>query len=134
MKSLTAEPSRRNSGFDMYATPCRPRASSRTRTFSPVPTGTVDFITRPAPSALGGIASITACTRDRSASPDGIGGVSTQMNASRASANISSRSSVKRRRLRLRRIRSSRPGSCSGTSPPRSISTLAGSMSRQMTV
>ncbi len=54
-----------------------------------MPAGTVDFITRIAPAALAGSASITACTRPRSASPDAVGGVSTHTKAMRARSNSS---------------------------------------------
>src|SRR5829696_6880630 len=47
----------------------RPRASSAARTFSPVPTGTVLFITTIA-SASSGISSTTVQTAERSASPE----------------------------------------------------------------
>jgi hypothetical protein len=46
MKSSTALPSERNSGFDTYPTRSSPRWSSAARIFSPVPTGTVLFMTR----------------------------------------------------------------------------------------
>ena len=50
MKSRTARPSARNSGLEAYPTWSRPRWSRPARTFSPVPTGTVDFITRIGPA------------------------------------------------------------------------------------
>ena len=48
----------------------------------PVPTGTVDFITS-ACRFEAGIASTTACTADRSASPEYVGGVPTATNSRR---------------------------------------------------
>ena len=46
MKSLIAEPSRRNSGLEMTSTSARGLASRMMRATSrPVPTGTVDFMT-----------------------------------------------------------------------------------------
>ena len=46
LKSAIAAPSRRNSGFEATATTASGRASRTMRsTSSPVPTGTVDFVT-----------------------------------------------------------------------------------------
>ena len=46
LKSLIAAPSRRNSGFDTTAMSASGRVSRMMRsTSSPVPTGTVDFVT-----------------------------------------------------------------------------------------
>ena len=69
MKSRTAVPSAVNSGFETYPTVARPRPSSAARTFSPVPTGTVDFITIVARVSYGN-SSTTVQTRERSASPE----------------------------------------------------------------
>ena len=64
MKSATALPSFKNSGFDTYAMPLRRRSIER-----PVPTGTVLFITS-ACSFESPSSPITASTRERSASPE----------------------------------------------------------------
>ncbi len=77
---------------------------------SPVPTGTVDFITS-ACSSDAGIASTTACTADRSASPEYVGGVPTATNSSRAWATASAMSVEKCSRSRLRATISASPGS-----------------------
>ena len=78
--------------------------------FAPVPTGTVLFITI-ACSADEGSSSITASTRDRSASPEYVGGVSTHTNSSRACSIRGATSSSKCRRSELRATRSARSGS-----------------------
>jgi hypothetical protein len=57
-KSLTAEPSLRNSGHDTYLKFWRPVSSKRRWIFAPVPTGTVDFMTS-ACSPSGGIDATT---------------------------------------------------------------------------
>ena len=49
-------------------------------TFSPVPTGTVLFMTSSRSPPRAAISRTACCTRERSASPDGDGGVSTAMN------------------------------------------------------
>ncbi len=98
-----------------------------------MPTGTVDFITSTAPAATAGMASITACTRERSASPETVGGVSTQTKASAARSNSTSRSVVKRSRSRFAVTSSVSPGSWIGTTPRFSSATFSWSMSRQMT-
>ncbi len=77
-KSATALPSARNSGFATYPTFVRPRASRRSRTRMPVPTGTVLFITTSGrPGIVAGSSSTTAQTAERSASPEYVGGVPT---------------------------------------------------------
>src|SRR6266508_427930 len=58
-KSCTAEPSRRNSGFDTTAT--SGRRSTRSTTFVD-PTGTVDFVTTMAPGASTGAISRAAAS------------------------------------------------------------------------
>ncbi len=70
MKSRTAVPSAVNSGLDAYPTCCSPRSSRRWRTFSPVPTGTVLFITTTAGRSTCGSSSTTVQTAERSASPE----------------------------------------------------------------
>jgi hypothetical protein len=76
MKSSTALPSFRNSGFDTYPSPSRRRWIER-----PVPTGTVLFMTS-ACSFESPSSAITDSTRERSASPEYVGGVSTHTNRS----------------------------------------------------
>ena len=83
MKSRTAVPSARNSGFETYPISPSPRSSRPWRIFSPVPTGTVDFITRIARPSSSGRSSTTLQTRERSASPDCVGGVSTHTKRNR---------------------------------------------------
>ena len=77
---------------------------------APVPTGTVDFITS-AWRSDGGIASTTAWTADRSASPEYVGGVPTATNSSRACSSAGASSVEKCSRSRLRATSSARPGS-----------------------
>src|SRR5436190_14672522 len=111
----------------------RPRASSAARTLSPVPTGTVLFMTRIERRSSCGSSSITVQTRERSASPEYVGGVSTQTNTSSAASAASAASSVKVSRSRFRSSRSPRPGSKKGTSPFCSRSTFSGTTSRTVT-
>ena len=81
------------------APPCPARRSTR-RSEAPVPHGTVDFITSAWRVRLrGGIASTTACTADRSASPEYVGGVPTATNKSRACSSAALRSVEKCRRF-----------------------------------
>ena len=70
MKSRTAVPSAVNSGLETYPTCASPRSSRRCRTFSPVPTGTVDFIATTTRWSTAGSSSITVQTAERSASPE----------------------------------------------------------------
>ena len=77
MKSLIAVPSAVNSGFDAYPTCPSPRASRRCLTFSPVPTGTVLFMTTTMRWSTSGSSSMTVHTAERSASPETVGGVPT---------------------------------------------------------
>ena len=70
--------------------------------------------------------STTDQTGARSASPEGVGGVSTQEKKICASAFSSSTSSVNVSRSRLRSISSARPGSWNGTRPAFSSSIFAG--------
>ena len=91
------------------------------RIAAPVPAGTVLFITRAWVSSSGS-APTTASTRERSASPEYVGGVSTQQNSSRGPSRSSGDSVVNVSRSRLRSS-SSRPGSwIGGVSPARSVS------------
>ncbi len=78
-------------------------------TATPVPDGTVDFITS-ACSLEAGIAPITALTADRSASPEYVGGVPTATNSRRACASASARSVEKCRRSALLRQQLVEPG------------------------
>ncbi len=66
---MIAEPSLRNSGHDTYLKPPLPCSRNTRWIVSPVPTGTVDFITS-AWLSDAGIESTTAWTADRSASPE----------------------------------------------------------------
>ena len=61
------------------AMPAAPSASRSATTFSPVPTGTVLFMTSSRSPPRAAISRVARCTRERSASPDGDGGVSTAM-------------------------------------------------------
>ena len=76
-----------------------------------MPGGTVDFITSTASPVPAGMASMTASTRLRSASPDALGGVSTHTNAIAARANNSPADVVNVRRSRPSASTSSTPGS-----------------------
>ena len=77
---------------------------------APVPTGTVDFMTS-AWRSDAGIASTTACTALRSASPEYVGGVPTATNSSRACSSASAISVEKCSRSRFSATISARPGS-----------------------
>ena len=72
-------------------------------------------------------------TNERSASPEYVGGVWTQMNANCAPSITSASDVVKRKRplSRPRATTSSRPGSWNGICPARSLSTFSGSTSTQ---
>ena len=116
MKSRTAVPSRRNSGQDTYATP-----GARRMIASPVPTGTVLFMTSTRSDAAE-ISSAARITTERSASPECVGGVCTQTNSNRAASITRSISVVKVSRSAFLRISSARPGSWNGSSPASSAS------------
>src|SRR5256886_4975726 len=109
-----------------------PRESSVARTFSPVPTGTVLFITRIARSSGAGSSSTTTQTDEGSAWPEYVGGVPTQTNIRFAAAR-SAESSVNISRSRLRSTSSARPGSWNGTRPALSASIRGSTMSRMIT-
>jgi hypothetical protein len=98
----------------------------------PVPAGTVLFITItwPPPARK---SSTTERTRERSASPEWVGGVSTQTNSSCADSSTSPISVVKLSRSALRASSSSRPGSWIVVSPRESASTFSATMSRATT-
>ena len=105
--------------------------SAKTRSMlSPVPTGTVDFITS-AWRSEAGIASTTACTAERSASPEYVGGVPTATNSSRACSSAGARSVEKCSRSRCSAISSPRPGSQIGIRPSSSPRIFSASMSTQ---
>jgi hypothetical protein len=82
---------------------------------------------------ISSISSITVQTAERSASPEYVGGVSTQMQRKSAASSASSTSSTKRRRSRFRSTSAARPGSWIGTWPARSASIFSGRMSRTVT-
>ena len=134
MKSRTAVPSARNSGQEAYPTLTSPRASSAARTFSPVPTGTVLFITSTGEPMSAGRSSITDHTAARLASPEGVGGVPTHTNRKSLPLNASSIDSVNESRSRFAAISSSSPGSWNGTRPAVSCSIRSGTTSRITTV
>src|SRR5204862_3477047 len=74
-QSCTAEPSRRNSGFDTTYTSARPSACSTTRVD---PTGTVDLLTTTASDgSTGPISAAADSMYERSADPSGACGVGT---------------------------------------------------------
>jgi hypothetical protein len=104
------------------------------RTFSPVPTGTVLFMTRIGrPSTLGS-SSTTVQTRERSASPEyGTGGVSTQTKTKSAPSTASAATRVNLSLPSFFAISSSSPGSKIGTSPRWSRSTFSCTTSRTTT-
>jgi hypothetical protein len=88
-----------------------------------VPTGTVDFITRIGRPGSSGSSSTTVQTRDRSASPEYVGGVSTQTKRNSQSA-TSSTSSVYARRSALRASSSGTCSSWNGTWPRQRVDLL----------
>ncbi len=145
MKSSTAAPSLRNSGFEttekrcatLPASPRAASASSTTRcTRCAVPTGTVDLSTitlnpvmcRPMLRA----ASSTYC---RSAEPSSSGGVPTAMNWISPCATLAAISveNLSRPAAQLRVMISCKPGSWIGIPPLFRMSILRGSTSRQKT-
>ena len=78
MKSLTASPSLRNSGFDATANSCFACFLTIASILSPVPTGTVDLVTITAqPVSASATCSAALKMNDRSAEPSGPGGVPT---------------------------------------------------------
>ena len=85
--------------------------SAKTRLIdAPVPTGTVDFMTS-AWWSEAGMASTTAWTALRSASPEYVGGVPTATNSSSARSSASDSCVVKCIRSRFFATISARPGS-----------------------
>jgi hypothetical protein len=141
MKSSTAAPSFRNSGFDTTAngvsTP-RARSSSLTtaRTRSAVPTGTVDLSTMILYSVIRRPMFLAAArTYFMSADPSSSGGVPTAMNCRTPCATAASWSVVKRSRpaATLRAIIAASPGSWIGTPPASSTPIFCASTSRQRT-
>ena len=99
---------------------------------TPVPAGTVDFMTI-ARSCAGGSASMTARTADRSASPEYVEGVPTATKASRAASTAGASSVEKRRRSRTASTSSGSPGSKIGMSPASRRATFSASTSTQWT-
>ena len=80
-------------------------------TFSPVPTGTVLFMTSRRSPPRAAISRTACCTRERSASPDGDGGVSTAMNRMVQRSSRTSYDVVKESRAALSATSFSSPGS-----------------------
>jgi len=125
MKSSTAAPSFRNSGFDTTVNgTAAPRSASAAaiaaRTASAVPTGTVDLSTTIRCAAMcRPIVRAAATTCCRSAEPSSSGGVPTAMNWICPCATLAAASVVKRRRpaARLRATISASPGSWIGMPP-----------------
>ena len=142
MKSLTAAPSFRNSGFEATSNsiflPRFANSSSITAlTFADVPTGTVDLVTSMVyfsmfcPNVLA-----TDSTYFKSAEPSSSGGVPTAENTTSTSFRHDFRSVVKCNRptLQLRLTISSRPGSYIGISPALRRSIFLLSMSTHVTL
>ena len=114
MKSSIAAPSLRNSGFDATAKSFAPVAVSAPRTFSAVPTGTVDFVTTTLKrSQWLPMVVATARTCCRSALPSSPGGVPTAMKTMSPCRTASPISVVKRSRpsAAIRTTSASSPGS-----------------------
>ena len=80
-------------------------------TFSPVPTGTVLFMTSRRSPPRAAISRTACCTRERSASPEGDGGVSTAMKRMLQASRRTSYEVVNERREALSATSFSRPGS-----------------------
>ena len=141
MKSSTAAPSFRNSGFETTAKPMSaPRRESSSaiasRTRSAVPTGTVDLSMTILCSVMRvPMLRAAASTYCMSADPSSSGGVPTAMNCSVPWATAASTSVVNRSRpaVTLRAIIASRPGSWMGTPPAFRMSILRLSTSRHST-
>ncbi len=87
MKSDSASPSFKNSGFDATANSCFARLVRIASILSPVPTGTVDFVTMTAqPVSASATVSAAFMMYDRSADPSGPGGVPTASSTTSAPA------------------------------------------------
>ena len=114
MKSSTAVPSFRNSGFETTATGCPVPASMISLTRAAVPTGTVLLVTTILPPFMArAMSSATAKTWLRSAPPSDTWGVPTAMKTASACVTASARS-VEKESLPsrvLRSISSSSPNS-----------------------
>ena len=80
-------------------------------TRSPVPTGTVLFMTMSRSPPRLAISRVARCTRERSASPDAEGGVSTATNRMRQASSSSSYDVVNDSRSLVSSISLSSPGS-----------------------
>lgn len=134
MKSETASPSLRNSGFDttskaMSSPRAARAAATSSRTRSAVPTGTVDLsTTMSGPRMCSPIWRGHAFHKGKIAGAIGTRGRPTVMKANSASSNPSARLVVNRRRpsCRLRLTRSSRPGSKIWIRPLSSRATTSG--------
>ena len=114
MKSSIAAPSLRNSGFDATAKSAGVTARTAARTFSAVPTGTVDLVTTTLKrSRCRPMVVATSSTCCRSAEPSSPGGVPTAMNTTSPCSTAASRSVVKcsRPAAALRVTSGSNPGS-----------------------
>ncbi len=142
MKSLTAAPSLRNSGFEATrgVNPALPASAIvsiiEARTFSAVPTGTVDLVTTSCDSVSSRpMVRATESTARRSAEPSMSEGVPTAMNRISPCRVVSAASVEKCSRpvSALRCTSPSRPGSKIGISPRFRASTLSWSMSMQTT-
>ena len=138
-KSCTAEPSRRNSGFDTTDTSAR---SSSSAVRAAVPTGTVDLFTTTVPGASSSrVSSITASTARRSATPPTPIGVGRHRNTTSASspsvcsatADDAPTTNDSRPADTCSVTSSDRPGSTMSTTPRRNRSTFAVSMSAHTT-
>ncbi len=96
MKSLSASPSFKNSGFEATANSCLVRLLMIASILSPVPTGTVDLVTTTAHPVSASPTSPAAFRMyDRSAEPSGPGGVPTASSTTSAPATPALTSVVK---------------------------------------
>ena len=114
MKSLTASPSFRNSGFDATANSCVVFLRTIASILSPVPTGTVDLVTMTAQPVID-VATVSAALKmnDRSALPSLPGGVPTasRITSQPATPLATSVVNVRRPSAALRATSLSSPGS-----------------------
>src|SRR6478609_3486396 len=135
-KSFTASPSFKNSGLLTTLMLCLAKRSTTARTFSLVPTGTVLFSTSTTScSAALATCSATPSTYERSADPSSCGGVPTATNTTSRLRMPSVRLEVKSSRCgQLRLSKSAKRGSKNGTSPARSLASLASFTSIQTTL
>ena len=132
-KSCTAEPSRKNSGFETTLTSGRPITRSTTLA---LPTGTVDLLTTTASYGRTGPTSRAAASMYvRSADPSSPCGVGTHRNAISQSAAATAAPSTNDSRPSAMpsATRSCSPSSTIGITPRRRLAILTGSMSAQTT-